>query len=259
MKRVHTWIFLFFLCLCSTGLWGQSLSVERSVTKDEAAKQLLGAWETYPDAGDRKIKIVVILADGYFSGAVYDITEGSKFLSTLGGTWSAEGDQYSSTFEYNSDQPGEVGKSNTSTFEIKDNTLKFSDEPFYWKRVDDGTPGKLAGAWLITGRERDGEMVTRSTVGARKTMKILSGTRFQWVAYNVDTKEFMGTGGGTYTTEKGKYVETIEFFSRDNSRAGSSLPFEFELKEGQWHHKGQSSQGKDIYEVWSRRHEVEAK
>ena len=58
-------------------------------------------------------------------------------------------------------------------------------------------------------------------------MKILSGTRFQWIAYNTETKQFMGTGGGTYTTINGEYVENIEFFSRDDSKAGLSLKFNY--------------------------------
>ena len=80
-------------------------------------------------------------------------------------------------------------------------------------------------------RKRDGEIVKRDTSGPRKTMKILSGTRFQWIAYNTETKAFMGTGGGTYTTLDGKYTENIGFFSRDDSRVGASLQFDYELKE----------------------------
>ena len=52
-------------------------------------------------------------------------------------------------------------------------------------------------------------------------MKILSGTRFQWIAYHIGTKVFSGSGGGTYTSEQGKYTETIDFFSRDNDRVGA--------------------------------------
>ena len=63
-------------------------------------------------------------------------------------------------------------------------------------------------------------------------MKILSGSRFQWIAYNTETRQFMGTGGGTYLTANGKYIEQIEFFSRDNSRVGAKLDFEFKLDEG---------------------------
>jgi hypothetical protein len=125
-----------------------------------------------------------------------------------------------------------------------------------WNRIDDGNPGELYGAWLITGRERNGE-ISRSTPGARKTMKILSGTRFQWIAYNTDTGEFFGTGGGTYTTENGKYTENIEFFSRDNSRVGRSLRFEYEIKDGEWHHSGLSSKGEPIYEIWTSRADLD--
>ena len=90
-------------------------------------------------------------------------------------------------------------------------------------------------------------------MGPRKTFKVCSGTRFQWAAYNVETKQFSGTGGGTYTFKDGKYTENIKFFSRDNSRVGMSLEFDFELNEGKWHHKGYSSKGDPMHEVWSPR------
>ncbi len=123
-----------------------------------------------------------------------------------------------------------------------------------FSRLDDGKPGKLFGAWLFSNRIRNGEMGTpRSADNPRKTMKILSGTRFQWIAYNTETKEFMGTGGGTFTTKDGKYIENIDFFSRDNSRVGASLEFDYELKGNDWHHKGFSSKGDPIYEIWSLR------
>ena len=121
----------------------------------------------------------------------------------------------------------------------------------WMKRIDAGQPDDLAGAWLISGRMRDGEIQERSTDRPRKTMKILSGKRFQWIAYNTETKQFMGSGGGTYTTVDGKYTENIEFFSRDDNRVGASLKFNYELKDGKWHHSGKSSKGKPIYEVWS--------
>ena len=118
-------------------------------------------------------------------------------------------------------------------------------------QIDDGTPGKLQGAWLMSGRIRDGKESTRDTNRPRKTMKILSGTRFQWIAYNTETKKFMGTGGGTYTTINGKYTENIEFFSRDDAKVGRVLPFDFEFIDGKWHHKGFSSKGDPLHEIWS--------
>jgi hypothetical protein len=124
-----------------------------------------------------------------------------------------------------------------------------------WTRTDDGAPGALEGSWLMTGRKRDGEISTRRP-GARRTMKILSGTRFQWIAYNVETKEFFGSGGGTYSTADGKYTESIEFFSRDDTRTGRSLEFQYDMVEGVWHHIGKSTAGEPMHEVWNRRKEL---
>jgi hypothetical protein len=91
-----------------------------------------------------------------------------------------------------------------------------------------------------------------STRGPRKTIKVLSGTRFQWAAINTETKQFFGGGGGTYTTANGKYTEKIEFFSRDNNRVGARLTFDFALKPDGWHHAGLSSKGEPIYEIWAK-------
>src|SRR5574343_326746 len=82
--------------------------------------------------------------------------------------------------------------------------------------------------------------------------KLLTGTRFQWFAINIETGEFSGTGGGTYQFINGKYTENIEFFSRDSSRVGASLQFSAKIEEGKWHHSGLSSKGDPIYEIWTR-------
>ncbi|GAB1307461.1 hypothetical protein KH5_01440 [Urechidicola sp. KH5] len=84
-------------------------------------------------------------------------------------------------------------------------------------------------------------------------MNILFGTRFQWITCNTETKQFMGAVGGTYTTIDGKYTESIEFFSRDNSRVGLSLEFDYDLKDGDWHHSGFSSKGAPLHETWTLR------
>ena len=109
----------------------------------------------------------------------------------------------------------------------------------------------MTGNWVITGRKRDNEISTM-TPGARRTVKILGGGRFQWIAFNSETKELSGTGGGTYSAEDGIYKENITFFSRDDSRVGATLDFQYEVKDGHWHHSGKSSTGEPIYEIWSK-------
>ena len=51
----------------------------------------------------------------------------------------------------------------------------------------------------------------------------------------------------------GIYKEEIKFFSRDDSRVGAILPFNYELISGEWHHKGKSSKGGPIHEIWIQR------
>lgn len=213
-------------------------------------KALTGAWSTALADGSKGLLIVT---DDHFSITYYK-SEPAEFLLTGGGKWELTNSGKAEVlWEFHTQNKAAVGKNEEVSLNVQGNELSFGEEK--WTKVDSGKPGKLSGAWLITGREQNGEMSTM-TPGARKTMKILSGTKFQWIAYNSETGEFMGTGGGSYTTEGGTYTENIEFFSRDNSRVGASLGFEFELKDGKWHHSGKSSKGDPIYEIWSTRQEV---
>ena len=206
----------------------------------------VGAYEMEADGN----KAVMIVTPEFYSIAIFSQTDHS-FVGTEGGAWSDAGNgMVEIVREFNTLDTGSVGVPQTLTVSFTGDGVMVEDQG--WSRIDDGTPGQLAGAWLITGRKREGEMRRRQP-GQRKTMKILSGTRFQWIAYHTGTKAFSGTGGGTYTTQDGKYVETIDFFSRDNSRVGAELPFDYDLKEGEWHHSGHSSKGSPMYEIWTQR------
>lgn len=219
------------------------------------AQGLEGAWErTYTDEDGRKVRTVVIFADG-FQVATWHEAETGAFISTNGGSWRLDGTTLTEGVEFDTQTPQRVGSETSFEIVLKKNKLAIKGSDMVLKRIDRGKPGALAGAWLFSGRKRDGtgELQRRDTDRPRKTMKILSGTRFQWIAYNTETKEFFGTGGGTYTTKDGTYTENIEFFSRDDQRVGASLEFSYELKEGEWHHSGYSSKGDPMYELWAPR------
>lgn len=215
------------------------------------AQSIIGAWEGYATSEDgEKLKMVVIFADGYQVISVYNANSG-KFIQSNGGTWKLQGDTMTEKVEFDTAYPERVGSEVSFKVDITDYKIQVIDSDMKLKRIDNGTPGALQGAWLMSGRVRDGKEQLRDTSGPRKTMKLLSGTRFQWIAYNTETKQFMGTGGGTYTTENGEYTENIEFFSRDDSRVGISLKFNYEMIDANWHHKGFSSKGDAMHEIWS--------
>ena len=215
------------------------------------AQGIIGAWEnTSTSKNGNLLKSIVIFADGYQVLTTYDATTG-KFIHTNGGTWKLEGNMMTEKIEFHSDNPKLVGTQVSFKVRITDNEIEIVDSSSKLKRLDNGSPGKLNGAWLMSGRIRDGKTQLRDINRPRKTMKILSGTRFQWIAYNTETKKFMGTGGGTYTTKNEEYIENIKFFSRNDSKAGLSLKFSYELMNGKWHHSGLSSKGDPIHEIWS--------
>lgn len=217
------------------------------------AQSLIGAWEsTTTSTNGLTFKTVVIFSSNYQVSTTYDDKTG-KFKSTNGGSWRLEGDLLTETVEFNSVRPEQVGTQKSFKIVLKDQTLYVEGSNQKFVRIDDGVPGALAGAWLMSARKRGDTMQSRATHLPRKTMKILSGTRFQWIAYNTDTKEFLGTGGGTYSTQDGTYIEDIEFFSKDISRVGARLTFSYDFKNTDWHHSGLSSKGTPIYEVWSLR------
>ena len=215
------------------------------------AQSIIGAWEASSTTENGvKLKTVVIFADGYQVLTVYNAETG-KFIHSNGGMWKLEGNTITEKVEFHTDNAERVGSEVSFEVKITDNSIQIFGNEMILTKIDDGTPGELQGAWLMSARLRDGKEQLRDTSGPRKTMKLLSGTRFQWIAYNTETKQFMGTGGGTYTAENGEYTENIEFFSRDDSKVGISLKFDYEMIDANWHHKGFSSKGDEMHEIWS--------
>ncbi|MCW5912247.1 MAG: membrane or secreted protein [Cyclobacteriaceae bacterium] len=218
-----------------------------------AQPNITGAWQ----AGTDENRMVMVVADKFYSVAVYSLKDKS-YTGTYGGTFRIEKGEFVFVNEFNTLNKDDIGVEGRVAIQLSGNSLKLGSGKIVWdfKKLDDGKPGALAGAWLITGRMGDDGKIQTRTPGARKTMKILSGTRFQWIAYNSETKEFFGTGGGTYTSENGKYTETIEVFSRDNSRVGAKLEFDFSFVDGNWRHSGKSSAGQPIDEIWTQRQKL---
>lgn len=212
------------------------------------SQSITGAWTRNLDTAVQYLTVV----DNYFAVATFNL-EGKKFISTRGGTAMVEKEKMSGVIEFNTVDRTEVKSGYSYDIMLKGNTmmLPLEGNTKKWQKVDEATES-LAGNWRITGREQSGTM-TPIKPAARKTIKILSGTRFQWAAINMETGEFFGTGGGHYSFKDGTYTEHIEFFSRDASRVGASLSFKAEINNGEWHHSGLSSKGEKINEVWSRK------
>jgi hypothetical protein len=206
-----------------------------------------GAWELRN--GDEQHQL--FFQDGFYLHTVHN---GNQFISSQGGSYEVKDNALMGKLLFNTADSTSVGTSMDVPFSVSGSqlSLDLQDGRINFDRVDDGK-APLAGVWRITGRKgEDGNLTDIHQSGTRQTYKMLTGTKFQWVAIDPGKKQFSGTGGGSYTFKDGKYTENIEFFSRDNTRVGASLVFDGKLENGNWHHSGLSSKGAKIYEVWSR-------
>ena len=227
------------------------LSSLNTITID--TKDVIGAW----GYGPAENRTVMITTEKIFSVATYDVP-GKKFISSYGGTWRVEGNKLIKKIEWNSKDTAQVGKEISQEVQLTNGKLVIPQTNQTWSRLDDGKPGALMGAWIITGTYNNDSVSKRpSPFCPRRTMKVLSGKYFQWIAYNVNTKAFMNAGGGTYTTANGKYTENIEFFTKTSESVGKSLVFDYSFVNGDWRHKGQKSTGGPMDECWSRRETLE--
>lgn len=213
------------------------------------AQSLQGTYQRSGSFGDKTVNYVYLFSGAYFSWTAY-YADGA-FIATKGGSFTIADQKLLLSYEFDTADPDMVGQTAEHRLDLKKKTAIIDDQ--VWDNVDQGKDSPLNGPWLMGGRKRDGEISRRDTSQPRKTMKILTPTRFQWIAYHTETHQFMGTGGGTYTAVDGKYTEQIEFFSRDHSRVGMSLSFAFEVQGDDWHHSGKTSKGDPMYEIWVKR------
>ena len=192
---------------------------------------------------NQEVSTRVILDKEYIVISKFE-TESGKFVSTFGGYY----------------KPGDFINLNESVFDIN---LEFNSnyaqdsienisvvKTSKWKNISKEN-NTLKGKWVMSGRYNNGEFRTRNTDLPRKTMKVLIDGFFQWIAFNTDTFKFSGSGGGEYETVDGKYIEIIQYFSRDDSRVGAELDFNYDVKNNDWYHSGLSSKGNPINEVWT--------
>lgn len=223
-------IFICFLCLF--------------INRISQSQSLNGTWEAKNDT-----KITTIIAtDQYLTITDYDVIN-KKFEKTWGGKYTIGAtNEIFIEVEFHSSNPDIVNSSQSYNISLKKKNLEFNEQKF--SKNETSKPNALNGLWRITARANSEGKMSEMQLGPRKTLKIMSGGYFQWFAINTQSREFFGTGGGTYQLIDGNYTEKILFFPKDNSRVGAELNFQAVVKDKEWIHSGKSSKGEDIKEIW---------
>lgn len=230
-------------------LWGLlCLALFAGFSPPVAKTPVTGSWQC--TKGDETWMLMA--ADGYCMVAHYGGATGKKFFETFGGFQHLESGKLRLGYRFHSNDKQKTGTSEAFIWKAKNGHVEsnLSGEMREWVKVGEAN-NAMTGIWRITQR-KEGDDLRNIQLAPRRTLKFLTNDRFQWAAINIETGEFSGTGGGTYTFENGVYTETIAFFSRDSSRVGMSLQFKDRLEGKNWVHTGLSSKGAPIYEVWSK-------
>lgn len=220
---------------------------------------LKGVWQLKETSGEvLPGKQIKLFTDHYFAFSRYD-EEPAGFHAAGGGYYQQENGKYTETYEFFTKDPDKVNEQVSYTMKLEGDEFRLmsikNGEPYeeIWERISDDH-SEMTGVWQITARKREDDTMSPMPDGPRKTIKVISGNRFQWAAINTETGEFFGTGGGTIETDEDTYTEQIVFFSRDNSKAGIALTFDKELSanETRWHHTGHGTTGKPVNEIWQK-------
>jgi hypothetical protein len=203
------------------------------------------------DPDDRNHIHEVKVNDQYFIHTEYTLTP--EFIRTRGGYFSIKADSLKVDLEFNSAFSMDSVRTTTYSYSTAEDKLVLNeDKPIVLTPVTQKDQ-RLDGAWLFATRGPDKGQERRGNDTPRKTLKYLQDGYFQWIAYNTETMQFSGTGGGRYEAIDGGYTEIIQYFSRDNSRVGAELDFKYELNGDDWHHTGTNSRGEPLFEIWARR------
>ncbi|SNR26508.1 hypothetical protein SAMN04488009_0513 [Maribacter sedimenticola] len=240
-KHTPFWLIIMLFLSISLGVYGQIMP---------------GVYtDTVETNGVKKVHQVKIFND-YFVYNEYEITP-ATFIKTLGGfvdyEMTGSEKQILLRLEFNSDYNKDAQTQLSIPYTIDGKNLKL-----YWTenltlKPTANSNQELDGAWLFATRGPDNGQERRGESNTRKTLKLLTNGTFQWIAYDTQSFRFSGTGGGTYGAKDGIYTEQIEFFSKDDTRVGATLNFNYNLKDDDWHHTGKNSKGEPMYEIWGKR------
>ena len=219
------------------------------------AQSPIGAWESITTVDGQKIRRVMIFTEERVITATYDAVS-SGFISVRLEEWKVLGSsELVLLLEFDSDYPEAYGGEYIAPLALQDSVMTLDEES--WTRLDASATNNIAGIWTIIGRrDETGEMQHRSVDHPRRRYKLLSDNRFHWLAYNIETRNFSGTGGGSYFLDGDDYIEYIEFLSYDPGYVGDSVRFKMSLEGDTWIHQGllgdESTVEEVIDEIWVR-------
>lgn len=222
------------------------------------AQILNGAWRLV-EQNDQPVKheVIKLYSNSYFTYSAHDKATG-KFIRAKGGLYTLNDLSYKEHLEIDSNDPLYSGTTMEFVVSLSDSEMMVTNlntgEQEKWQKFDDADNYQMAYCWRIH-KKKDKANEDWSTIAyaPRKTLKLLTNNRYQVLALNSKTGQFVGSSGGTWSSEgDNTYMEHIEFFSKDQNNVGRSLTFQKTFEDGLWLHTGKTTNDEAMMEKWIR-------
>lgn len=107
-----------------------------------------------------------------------------------------------------------------------------------------GIAQKLDGAFILTGGQHGDRILAKADVEKEKIIKIFKNGYWIGAFFGNPQQPFNGTCGGTYKTEKGTYIETVDFYSWDSTAVGDTYSFKYSLSNDKYVQDGKMNSEK---------------
>ncbi len=227
------------------------------ITCTSYAQILNGAWRLVEENGEPvKHEAIKLFSNSYFTYAAYHKNTG-EFIEAKGGTYTLNNLSYKEHLEIDSNEPQHSGQTVAYKNTLEGNKLTLLDlatgDTQVWQRFDEGDNYQMTYCWRIHKKKDEGDTDWRTIeYRPRKTLKMITNKRYQVLALNSETGQFVGSSGGAWSSEGDTYVEHVEFFSKDQSNVGRSLKFNRSFEDGLWFHTGKTTKGEEMMEYWHR-------
>jgi hypothetical protein len=221
------------------------------------AQILNGAWRLVEENGQPvEHEAIKLFSNSYFTYAAYDKASG-EFIEATGGTYTLQHLSYKEHLDIDSKEPQHSGKTISYHNTLKGKSLTLlnlaTGDKQVWEKFDEGDNYQMAFCWRIHKKKDEGDADWRTIeYRPRKTLKMLTNSRYQVLALNSETGQFVGSSGGRWSGDGDSYMEHIEFFSKDQSNVGRSLEFKRAFEDGLWLHTGKATKGEEMMEKWHR-------
>lgn len=221
------------------------------------SQTLNGAWRlTEVNNEPVEHEVIKLYSNSYFTSAAYHKSSG-EFIEAKGGTYSLDHLSYKEHLEIDSTEPEHSGTTVNHVAELNNGSLTIinlhTGVKEQWAKFDDADNYQMTTCWRIHKKLDEGDTDWRTIEYApRKTLKMVTNSRYQVLALNSKTGQFVGSSGGNWSSNENTYTENVEFFSKDQSNAGRSLKFDRKFENGLWLHSGKDTKGKLMKEKWVR-------